>query len=244
MKKNYKKFIALLSIVFIIIFVRFLNVHQYLNLEMLKANREYLLIIVHNHYWLSVFIYLILYISIVILSLPLAAPLTMISGFLFGTIAGVLYTNIGATIGASLTFLIFRYFLGDFIQETYADALEAFNKNLELYGIYYLLIVRFIAFIPFFIVNILASLTKIRLKEFIWTTSLGIIPGSIVYVYAGKHIGKINSLSDVFSFDLVVAFLALILLGIFPMLIKNIKITTKNGDKKRVFFVLKKLRSK
>lgn len=221
MKKNFLKFLVILCIIFTIFLLRFSGIENYINLETLKENREYLLNFVCNNYWASVFTYISIYILVVTLSFFIATPLTLIGGFLFGVWPGVIYTNIGATIGAIFTFLLFRYLLGSVIQKKYYNDLIKFNKNIELYGTNYLLIARFTVFIPFFLINIFAAFTKIPLKTFIWTTSLGIIPGSIVYAYAGKEIIGISSIKDIFSVNVILAFLLLILFGFISILIKK-----------------------
>lgn len=222
MKAQYVKFLlAFFLIIFLFIVFQFIGIQDYINITTLKANRIYLLDIVRNHYWIAVTVYITLYILVSALSLPIAAPLTLISGFLFDVIPAVLYTNIGATIGATITFILFRYFFGSTFQRKYSEKLATFNKNVELYGTEYLLLVRFIAIIPFFLVNILAGLTKIPIKTFIITTSLGIIPGSLAYAYAGKQIITINTVRDVFSPRVVIAFVILILFSLASIIIKK-----------------------
>lgn len=229
MKNSYKKLLLTsILIIAIILFFRFIKIERYINFQVLKENREYLFDLVKDYYWISVLIYIFIYILVAAFSIPVSVPLTLISGFLFGILPAVIYTNIGATIGAIITFLIIRYFLGNKVQRTYQEKLVKFNKNMEIYGANYLLLARFIAIIPFFLVNILVALTKIPLKTFIWTTSLGIIPGSIVYTYAGKHIISINSAKEIFSSKIILAFVILILFGLTSIFIKKVIATKRN----------------
>lgn len=219
MKKWYKK--ILLFGLIILLAIALHSISDYITLENFKAHREQLLNTVQSHYLLSILLYIALYILVTTFSLPIAGPLTLIGGFLFGTLSAVLVTNIGATIGATIVFLIFRYFFGKTIQKKYHAQLVAFNTNIERYGTNYLLLARLIVFIPFFLVNMCAGLTNIRLTTFIWTTSLGIIPGSFVYAYAGKQIGIINNLSDIFSFPVILAFTLLIALALTSIIVKS-----------------------
>jgi uncharacterized membrane protein YdjX (TVP38/TMEM64 family) len=221
MKKQYNHLLFFGLIILVGIALHVAGITEHINLETLKAHRQQLLATVQNHYVPSVLLYILLYILITTFSLPIAAPLTLVGGFLFGALAATLATNIGATMGATLTFLMFRYLFGNTIQKKYHTQLIAFNANIEQYGANYLLLARLIVFIPFFLVNICAGLTNIPLTTFIWTTSLGIIPGSCVYAYAGKQIGTINALSDVFSWPVVLAFSLLIALSVISILIKN-----------------------
>lgn len=225
MKTLHKK-ILLFGLV-LLIAVTLHSVSDYITLENFKTHREQLLGTVQSHYVVSMLLYTLMYVFITLFSLPIAAPLTLIGGFLFGAIPATLATNIGATTGATIVFLIFRYFFGNTIQKKYHAQLITFNANVEQYGSNYLLLARLIVFIPFFLVNICAGLTNIPLATFIWTTSLGIIPGSFVYAYAGKQISMINSLSDVFSWPVILAFLLLISLGLISIIVKSYLIHRK-----------------
>lgn len=221
MKPYYKKIIFLTLIILAAIALRFSGIANYFSFETLKENRELLLATAQTHSTLAPLLYILAYIFIVAFSLPVAAPLTLIGGFLFGVISATIYINIGATIGATTLFLLFRYFLGNQVQERYSAQLATFNTNLERYGANYLLLARLVVFFPFFMVNILAGLTRIQIVTFIWTTSLGIIPGTAVYAYAGKQIGSINSAADAFSWQVMLAFGMLIALGLISILIKK-----------------------
>ena len=75
--------------------------------------------------------------------------------------------------------------------------------------------------LPFFVANALASLAPISLSKFMWTTSLGIIPGSLVYSFAGQQLDSIESMRDILSRDVLLAFGLLALLAIVPIVIKR-----------------------
>lgn len=220
-KQFLKKILFIVCAIVLFLVLRSFGIDQYVNFQTIKDNREALLLFVQHHYLLAVLLFIVIYIMVAAFSIPIAAPLTIVSGFLFGAIPGALYTNIGATIGATATFLLFRYFLGASIQEKYSKKLAAFNQNIAEYGSNYLLTVRFIAAIPFFLINILAAFTPISVKTFVWTTSLGIIPGSLVFAYAGEQLGTINSMNEIFSFKVIIAFVILIAFGFSSILIKK-----------------------
>src|SRR3989304_106438 len=187
-KKYRFRFLLGLTFIAIIFVIKFYNLDQYLTLEKFKQNREEIKNWVDSHYLKAVLLYIFSYTTIVISSIPIAGILTLISGFLFGTWLGAIYSNIGAIIGASFAFLMARYILGNFIQERYAKQLVHFNNDIEKYGALYLLTIHLAAFVPFFVINTLAGLTRIPLSTFIWTTSVGIFPGSLIYTYAGKQL--------------------------------------------------------
>ncbi len=205
----------------LIIALRFSGVGGYITLEMIQEKRAQLEQFVSMHYLWSVFAYIIFYIAAAALALPLASLGTVVSGFLFGVIAGTIYTNIGATIGATIFFLLVRYSFGNSLQARYQKQLAWFNKQMDAYGISYLIAVRFLALIPFFVVNLLIGLTNVPLQTFIWTTSLGIIPGSFVYAFAGRQLATMTSLRDIFSLNILLAFALLASLALLPIIFQR-----------------------
>lgn len=224
MKASYKKRIILLLIVLTtIVIVRYTGVDRYLTFETLQENKFRLQQVVSGHYLRSVAGYVLLYIVVVALSIPGATILTLSGGFLFGIIWGAVYVNIGATAGAALAFLFCRYVAGGWVQHKYGHKLHTFNRELEDNGYRYLLALRLIPVFPFFMINIFAGLTTISLRTFVWTTSVGILPGSLVYAFAGSQLNAIESVDDIFSAKIVGAFSLLALFVLFPVIINSMR---------------------
>jgi uncharacterized membrane protein YdjX (TVP38/TMEM64 family) len=221
--KGKKKILLLVAVVTIIIALRFTQAGSILTFENLKQNRDLLTSFVQANYGLSVLIFVSLYITITAVSIPGAAILTLGAGFLFGTVAATVLVNVGATIGAMLAFLSSRYLIGERLQERYHDRMQAFNEELSRNGPRYLLTLRFIPVIPFFLINVLSGLTAIPIRTFLWTTSIGILPGTIVYAYAGSQIGNIAKLSEILTIKIILAFVLLALLAIFPVVLDRIR---------------------
>jgi uncharacterized membrane protein YdjX (TVP38/TMEM64 family) len=163
------------------------------------------------------------YVIVTGLSIPGAVILTLAGGFLFGTIAGVLYVDAGATAGAVCAFLSARYLLGDRLQQKYGGQFAKFNGEMDRNGVNYLLTLRLIAVFPFFLINFLAGLTKVPLKTFLWTTAVGIIPGTAVFAYAGQQLGYINSPADILSKKVIAALAALGFITLAPTVWKRIR---------------------
>jgi len=218
-----KKLIILAIFIAIIVLAKVYDLDKYFTFENLKAQKDILAEYVHTNYILTVIVFIGLYIVSVAFLLPIATILTLSGGFLFGSIFGVIYVNIGATVGAVLAFLFARYILGEKVQEKYKNQLEKFNKELESNKYQYLFSLRFLPIFPFFLVNFLCGVTKLDLKAFFITTSLGIIPGSFVYIYAGNQLANINSLGDIFTKEILLAFILLGSLTLVPVLIKKLK---------------------
>ena len=224
-----KKVTLLLIFVLIILLVKFFDLDSYFTFENLKAQKDILSDFVTQNYVLTIVLFVLLYIVSVAFMIPIATVLTLAGGFLFGSIFGTIFVNIGATIGAIFAFLFSRYIIGKKVQSKYEKQLEKFNKELESNKYQYLFSLRFLPIFPFFLVNFLCGVTKLDLKAFFITTSLGIIPGSFVYTFAGSQLATIESISDIFTKEILFAFILLGTLTLIPVVVKKIK----NNRKKK-----------
>jgi pyruvate/2-oxoglutarate dehydrogenase complex dihydrolipoamide dehydrogenase (E3) component/uncharacterized membrane protein YdjX (TVP38/TMEM64 family) len=222
-KKNRKRLILLGVVFALIIGLRFTGVGEKLTLENLQNNGEKLVQFSNRNYLVSVLCYIGIYVVVTGFSLPGATVLTLAGGFLYTFFIGAIYVNVAATTGATLAFLFARYVAGKSLQEKYGDKLAKFNEELDRNGWSYLLILRLIPIFPFFLINIFAGLTNIPLRTFVWTTSAGIFPGSLIYAYAGQQLGTIKAVKDIFTGKVLVAFLLLAGLAVFPVIHKKVK---------------------
>ena len=209
----------LTGIIFLIGIGAFLyfDLGQYLSLDSLKANRALLLNYTESHYALAVTVFILVYILQTALSLPGGAILTLTGGFLFGSLTGTFIVNIGATAGATLAFLAARYILRDWVERKFGDRLDAIQSGFAQNAFSYLMTLRLIPAFPFFLVNLVSGLTRVNLSTYILATSLGIIPGSFVFAFAGRQLGSINSLSEIASPPVLLAFTLLGLLALMPI---------------------------
>lgn len=157
------------------------------------------------------------YVAVTAASLPGAAIMTLAAGALFGLVAGTVLVSFASTLGATLAFLSSRYVLRDSIEARLGERIKAINGGLERDGAFYLFSLRMIPVVPFFVVNLVMGLTRIRLVTFIWVSQIGMLLGTIVYVNAGTQLARIESLSGVASPALLGSF---VLLGIAPWLAK------------------------
>jgi uncharacterized membrane protein YdjX (TVP38/TMEM64 family) len=222
-RKYIVRIIILLVIVAaVFIVIKYTSAGQYLNIRDIFKNRDALITQVQNRYLLSSIVYTLFYIVVVALSIPGASILTILGGFFFGPIIATLYINIGATVGALIIFIAARFFIGEMVQKKYEEKLAKFNKEIEKNGKNYLLTLRLIPIFPFFLINLFAGVTKIKPLTFLWTTSLGIIPGSFAYAYSGYAVAKLGAEPGVPK-NLIFAFLLLAVLSIVPVVYKKIK---------------------
>lgn len=216
-----KKILLIIIFVLIIALIKVFELDTVFTFENLKAQKDVLSEYVTSNYTLAVVLFVLLYIVAVAFLIPIATVLTLTGGFLFGSIWGVLFVNIGATVGAVFAFLFARYIVGKKVQAKYEKQLAKFNKELETNKYQYLFSLRFLPIFPFFLVNFLCGVTKLDLKSFVITTSLGIIPGSFVYTYAGSSLASIESLGDIFTKEILFAFILLGTLTLIPVVVKK-----------------------
>jgi pyruvate/2-oxoglutarate dehydrogenase complex dihydrolipoamide dehydrogenase (E3) component/uncharacterized membrane protein YdjX (TVP38/TMEM64 family) len=154
-----------------------------------------------------------LYVAVTGLSLPGATILTLIAGAVFGLLWGVVIVSFASTIGATLAFLASRYLLRDWVQAKFGDKLKPVNEGVAREGAFYLFALRLVPAFPFFVINLVMGLTPIATRTFYWVSQLGMLAGTLVYVYAGTQLGEFKV-----SAGLVAAF---VLLGLFPLAAKR-----------------------
>ena len=212
--------LALLLAVGIGAFLYF-DLGQYLSLDSLKANRDNLLSYTEGNFGTAVGIFVALYIIQTGFSLPGGAIMTIAGGFLFGSVLGTLFVNIGATTGATLAFLAARYLLRDWVESKFGDRLGPIQAGFSQNAFSYLMTLRLIPAFPFFLVNLVSGLTRMNLGTYVVATSLGIIPGSFVFAFAGRQLGTINSLGEIASPPVLMAFTLLGLLALMPILYRK-----------------------
>ena len=225
MKGHRKKLLLLLLLAGIVVALRFTGIGAILTFENLQQHRDELAAVVRDRYALSVAVYILAYVAVVAFSIPGATVMTLAGGLVFGTLPTVLFVNVAATAGAVLAFLSARYLLGASLQERYREQLATFNAEIERNGPRYLLTLRLLPVFPFFLVNFLSGLTRVPLATFAWTTSLGIIPGSLVYAFAGRQLETVHSLGDILSARLLLAFGLLALFTLVPVIRERLRRT-------------------
>ncbi len=164
-------------------------------------------------------VFFLIYVAVTAASLPGAAIMTLAAGALFGLVEGTILVSFASTIGATLAFLASRYVLRDTMESRFGDRLKAINAGLERDGAFYLFTVRMIPYIPFFVVNLVFGLTRIKTLTFALVSQVGMLLGTIVYVNAGTRLAEVNDPSDLLSLPLLASFL---LLAIVPWIAKGI----------------------
>ncbi len=188
-----------------------------LSLQGLKTRQETLAMWVSAKHWLALGSFFLAYVAVASLSLPGAAILTLAAGALFGLLEGTVLVSFASSIGATLAFLVSRFILRDSLRAKYGKRLRSFDEGIERDGGFYLFTMRLVPAFPFFLVNLLAGLTALKIGVFYLVSQLGMLPGTIAFVYAGTQLARIDSLSGVLSPGLIGAF---VLLGLLPLLMR------------------------
>ena len=206
-----------------------------INIEEIFRKKNELHALVQSRYLVSVLLFLGVYIVVTASSIPGAAVLSILGGFLFGPFLSPIYADLAATAGATVVFLVTRYFLGNAVQQRYADRLARMNRELERDGSNYMLTLRLVPAFPFFLINILAGLTPIKLRTFVWTSIVGMLPGSFVFAYLGYAGGSLDSFS--LSPQIILAFSLLGVFSLVPVIVRKLRSRTEilsaktNGEK-------------
>jgi uncharacterized membrane protein YdjX (TVP38/TMEM64 family) len=204
----------------------YFDLGRFLSLTALKENRDGLLAFTEENFAAAVGIFISVYVLVAGLSLPGAVILTLAGGFVFGAGLATMFINVGATTGATLAFLTARYVLRDTVEQKFGRWLGPFQEGFAKNAFSYLLTLRLIPLFPFFVVNLVSGLTRVSVGTYVTATAIGIIPGSFVYAYAGRQLGTINSLKEIASPNVIVAFVLLGLLALVPVVYK--KFATKS----------------
>ncbi len=176
MELNYKKMIFTLFLFIGVIFA-------IINRE--NFNNENLKNLLENYGFYAPFIFIFIYAIATVLFLP-GLILTILAGALFGPFFGTVYAISGATLGATLAFLNARYIsYGKIEKMIEGSKLEFIKKSVEEEGWKFVAFTRLVPLFPFNLLNYSFGLTKIKLSEYIWSSFLFMIPGTLGYVYLG-----------------------------------------------------------
>ena len=220
------RYIIIFFILILISILFFSDLKNFFTLDYVQENLIDFRLLYEENLLLFSLIFSLIYILSSALSLPFATLLTLLSGYIFGLALGTFIVSLCSTIGASIAFLMSKFLFYNYIQNRYKKQLVTINQEFINEGIFYIFALRLVPIFPFFVVNIVTSLLPIKLSTFFWVSILGMFPATLVYVNAGNELSKINSFSDILSFQVLISFS---LIGILPLTIK---------------FLLKKIRRK
>jgi uncharacterized membrane protein YdjX (TVP38/TMEM64 family) len=203
-----------------------LGLNDYLSLDMLRENRALLKEWVQQHRTEAALIFIAAYIVVAAASLPAGAVLSVTGGFLFGSVFGTAWIVIGATIGATILFLIARSTLGEPLRQRFSGNIKAMEEGFRRNAFSYMLILRLVPLFPFWLVNLAPAFLGVSLVTFVITTAIGIIPGAFVFASIGNGLNALFdagekpdlSLAAIITRpDFYIPIIGLIILSLIPM---------------------------
>jgi pyruvate/2-oxoglutarate dehydrogenase complex dihydrolipoamide dehydrogenase (E3) component/uncharacterized membrane protein YdjX (TVP38/TMEM64 family) len=188
--------------------------HRLLTLDNLRALQGDIAALYRSHPLQTGIGFFAVYVAVAGLSLPGAAVMTLAAGAIFGLLWGTVIVSFASTIGATLAFLASRFLLRDWVQARFGERLRPVNEGVAREGAFYLFALRLVPAFPFVAVNLLMGLTPIRTVTYLWVSQVGMLAGTVVYVYAGSTLSEFR-----LSGELLAAFA---LLGLFPLAAKRV----------------------
>ena len=202
---------------------------DYLSLETVSENREALVGWRDRNLLTASLAFVAIYIVAVAFSVPGAIWLTLAGGFVFGTALAAGLTVISATTGATLIFLAARSSLGAVLHERAGPWLKRVDAEVARGEISFLLVMRLIPVIPFFIANLAPAFVNVRLGNFIWTTLVGIAPATVVISSVGAGLGEVldrggePDIGVIFAPHILLPLLGLAALAALPVVLRKLR---------------------
>jgi len=192
---------------------------RFFSLAYLKSSQAQFAALYDNHPAAVIGVFFAIYVAVTALSIPGAAVMTLAAGAIFGLLVGTVVVSFASSIGATLAFVAARFVLRDSVQSRFGARLAEIDRGVAKEGAFYLFTLRLVPLVPFFVINLLMGLTKMKTATFYWVSQLGMLAGTLVYVNAGTQLAKIESLQGILSPGLIGSFL---LLGVFPIIAKKV----------------------
>ena len=196
-----------------------LDLGRYLSFEQLKASQAGFNQLYAQQPFTVAAVYFGVYVLATALSFPGAVIITLAGGAVFGLGWGLLIVSFASTLGATLAFWASRFVLRDWVESRFGQRLADINAGVDKEGAFYLFTLRLIPVVPFFLINLLMGLTRMKSWTYYWVSQIGMLAGTAVYVNAGTQLAQLDSVQGILSPALLGSF---VLLGIFPLLARRV----------------------
>ena len=206
-----------------------LGAQSYLSMAMLKKHYMLLQQWTETYYILSVLVFVAAYTILAACSIPGAAVMSLLGGFLFGVWAGSVWVVLAATAGATITFMAVNTAFGRLMRQRAANTSGRLSRGLAGNAFNYLFFLRLVPICPFFVINIAAGLVGMSLRTFVLATFLGIIPGSVIYAWVGSTLGETIKRGEaihtgiIYQPMILLPLLALAIMGLLPVAVRMIR---------------------
>jgi len=202
-----------LAVAVLVILVE-LNQHHVLTLTFLQQSQRDIADFYAQHPWQTRALFFLLNLTSAALSLPSTFFFCLLGGATFGFTWGLLLVSFASTIGAMLAFWSARFLLRNWVRQHIGARLDRINQGVQSKGRWYLLSMRLVPMLPFFVINLALGLTSMRSWSFYWVTQLGMLGIISVYVNAGRQLSHMHALTDAADPAVLAPFLLLALLPV------------------------------
>lgn len=202
----------------------------YLKIDVLYQYYQKLAYYVSQHFFVSAIYFCLAYMLVVMTLIPGGIILTILGGFLFGNWLATFLVLISASVGALILVVIIRMGFGEFIHNKMGHQVRFMEKAFRQNAFLYILSLRLLPIIPFFMINLAVGIFNIRLRDFFWGTFWGIAPATFIYANIGTNLAILIennnlSISGVINGKML---WALFLLALLPLLSIFLKKFTRN----------------
>ena len=230
--RKYFKFIPIILIIIVVIFMLHEHLLDYLSIKYVASHRDQIINFSHQNFWGALGLYCVLCIITIACGLPVLVIFNLLGGFLFGAYFGSALAVICATIGASGLYFAIKLVFGEWAEKKFEGKMPNITHDIEENALLYIIILRFIPILPFEITTILTAVLNIPVRVFFLSTLIGILPGTIIWVCIGAHLGKMAKADSITPQDfmspaIIIPLIALLIFAILPIFYKKIR------DKKR-----------
>ncbi|HUC60756.1 MAG TPA: VTT domain-containing protein [Alphaproteobacteria bacterium] len=198
--------------------------------DYLSRHRATLIAEVDRHKALAALVYILAYVALAACSIPGALAMTLFGGFLFGPALGTACAAIGATIGATILFLVARSTLGATLRSRAGPWLARMRRGFQANAASYLLVLRLVPLFPFWLVNLVPACLGMDARAFALATFFGILPATAVYAFLGAGLGQVLDAGRAPAFDaileprILLPLLGLAILALVPVVYKGLKV--------------------
>jgi uncharacterized membrane protein YdjX (TVP38/TMEM64 family) len=211
--------LAALAVVALVVFFAF-DGPSYLSLDAIKLQRDALLSFTEAHYAQALVIAFCAYVAATSFGIPSGTLFALLLGFLFGRWVATGLIVIGGTIGASLLFVTVRYLFADAIRRRFGSRAKRIEDGFTRNAFSWMLFLRLTPMVPYFLVNLIPTVTGIRLRTYALATLIGIIPVTFVFTNLGQTLGRIESTRDLLSPETLTALALLGVLALIPVVLR------------------------
>lgn len=223
-----KKILIFISLVLVVIFLAY----QFGLVDLLTDITK-LRMYLENLGWWGYFIFIMLSIIVAVFLLP-GQFLAIVGGLAYGGFIGGLLTVIGASIGASISFVIGKYVARDYILQRFSQepAFQKIEQGVRENGLSFLIFTRLVPIFPFAIQSYAYAMTPMSVKKFSFISCLTMIPASFIYAFMASEIAS-KGVSMTLLLELTAAGVLLALLAYLPKKISK-KINQLSTEYKKV----------